>query len=501
MAPVHIIVGTTLATAAVVIGTGYVFKKFIYDPHLSHHVEAFLATHQHILNGPHLNENDHHPSNPPGSTQQQPAPVPPSKGSSTAYQDQRTRTTLRHRGRPSVSDPLTQKNSRSSEYGYEYELEESQQSRQSREGLIDREAEAGVGIAGYEDKDGDMRRGASVYELDESRLSLLGAHKSTSLIDPIRRSGGGGHNLIDMEGSGMMGLDRPDSPQDAEVREVIFKLSHTPDIQSRSSTPASFRSDKQAQSNNVNPFLSPEDPSSSSSSRQAHPLSRSYQARPSPRAELSGIAESPSDAHESRAELMPPAPSTTFSFLSLSQQSSPEQLHPHLDSLSFSSAFPIPSPLEVEPDHNDRLNELEQTPTLPDDNDNDIANDDEDDIISLPETSTTSYEDAESYTPISRALSPAVSADHHYHHHHQPASAIPVQEPISEYLGLNHIPLAQHGSGFTPGNGGPVSLPRAGVATGSRGPMSVISVSGSEAEVEAEEEGDGEWDVVSEAGR
>ncbi|ORX38873.1 hypothetical protein BD324DRAFT_617647 [Kockovaella imperatae] len=40
--PVPIIIGTTLA----VIGGGYAFKKFVYDPHLAPFIEAFLATHQ-----------------------------------------------------------------------------------------------------------------------------------------------------------------------------------------------------------------------------------------------------------------------------------------------------------------------------------------------------------------------------------------------------------------------------------------------------------------------
>ncbi|KAK4683699.1 hypothetical protein P7C73_g6531, partial [Tremellales sp. Uapishka_1] len=42
LSPIPIVIGTTLA----VIGSGYAFKKFIYDPHLAPLLEAFLQAHQ-----------------------------------------------------------------------------------------------------------------------------------------------------------------------------------------------------------------------------------------------------------------------------------------------------------------------------------------------------------------------------------------------------------------------------------------------------------------------
>ncbi|OCF37400.1 hypothetical protein I316_00521 [Kwoniella heveanensis BCC8398] len=481
MAPVHIIVGTTLATAAVVIGTGYVFKKFIYDPHLSHHVEAFLASHQHVLNRPHTVAKNDEDLSYRSAESTRAAPLPPSKGSTTALQDRHT--TLRRRSRPSVSDSQLKPVTRSSEF----ELQDRRhlRSQDGSERSFDRD-EGGSG------RDYDDGRGASVYELDESRLSLLGNHQRDDAFGSGSKRGvhpaGGVQNLIDMEASSGFDFDRPESPQDAEVREVIFKLPHTPDIQSRSSTPFPTADSLPQSQSNFNPFLSPEDPSTPAS-RMSYP-SAHQNAGPSSR--NAGSLDPPHQGLDSKflipgEQLVPPAPSTTFSFLSLSQQSSPEQLQPHLDQLSFSSAFPISSPLE-DHDNSDRLNEFEETPTL-------AGDEDEDDVISLPETSTTSYEDAESYTPISRGLSPDP------HNRLTEGAVAPEPEPISDYLGLSYVPLARP---LGIGNGErnlPVPLTRAGVVTGTRGPMSVISVSGSEAEGDAEGDGDGEWDVVSEAGR
>ncbi|WVQ97978.1 hypothetical protein IAU59_005098 [Kwoniella sp. CBS 9459] len=462
MAPVHIIVGTTLATAAVVIGTGYVLKKYIYDPHLSHHVEAFLATHQHVLNRPHAAENEPYPSHENAYS----PPIPPSKGSTTATAYKDHRTTLRRRGRPSVSD-LNPKGRLA-----EYELEERHYSHpkesQGRSyGYTQDDDRSGLGYEG---------QGASTYELDESRLSLLGDdrhQRKYSVTSTGSVAAGGVQALIDIEGPGMK-YDRPESAQDAEVREVIFRLAPTPTglSQSRSSTPASSIADTRLQSDE-NPFLSPEDPSSISS--PAHPLSLSHKGVPSPRTAIAGFPDlAPSPNNMDRTELLPPAPSTTFSFLSLSQQSSPEQIHPHLDSLSFSSAFAVSSPSDQ---GGARQVEYEGSPTIPDDNQYENDNHDDADIISLPETSTTSYEDAESYTPISRALSPEPSATAASWtdpvHNRLPPSGD--YSTLSE-LGLNYIPL---------------------VTIGSRGPMSVISVSGSEAEGDVE----GEWDIVSDVGR
>ncbi|EIW71332.1 hypothetical protein TREMEDRAFT_60262 [Tremella mesenterica DSM 1558] len=77
--PVPIILGGTLA----LIGSGYAFKKFVYDPHLAPLIEAFLASRQ-----PHK---DHYEF----------IPIPiVSAGISTARQDHPTSGHLRRRSRP-----------------------------------------------------------------------------------------------------------------------------------------------------------------------------------------------------------------------------------------------------------------------------------------------------------------------------------------------------------------------------------------------------------------
>ncbi|RXK37487.1 hypothetical protein M231_05208 [Tremella mesenterica] len=77
--PVPIILGGTLA----LIGSGYAFKKFVYDPHLAPLIEAFLASRQ-----PHK---DHYEF----------IPIPiVSAGTSTARQDHPTSGHLRRRSRP-----------------------------------------------------------------------------------------------------------------------------------------------------------------------------------------------------------------------------------------------------------------------------------------------------------------------------------------------------------------------------------------------------------------
>ncbi|WRT64847.1 uncharacterized protein IL334_001783 [Kwoniella shivajii] len=324
ISPVSVVVGTTLATAIVVIGTGYAFKKFIYDPHISHHVEALIAQHNHFQDQAH----SHSPESIPVE------PIQPSLGSSTSYRDHHT--SLRRRtGR------------RSNEFE-----------------LTDRPVEYG---------------GASAYELDESRLSLLGESPSKS---------GSVDRLIDIDDDG-----RTQSPQDQEIREVIFKLPPTP-LRSGTATPAS-----------TNPFISMED----------------------------GDEPKSNNSH-----LDPRTSSTSFSFLSLSQSSSPEVIHPPLDLATAAQRLSI-------------VEDVEGTPTVPDDEMESIAG----------TNNTAEYEDAESYTPISRALSPAIVS---------PA----VRPHVVDDMGLSYVPLVPP----------------------TRGPMSVISVEGSEFS-----EVDGEWDVLSDMGR
>ncbi|CAD6588882.1 MAG: hypothetical protein TREMPRED_005192, partial [Tremellales sp. Tagirdzhanova-0007] len=75
--PLHtvpIIIGTTLA----IVGSSYVFKKFIYDPHLAPLLEALLAAHRQTIS-------------PSPSSQRNAIPMTtPSSGTSTARRDNRT---------------------------------------------------------------------------------------------------------------------------------------------------------------------------------------------------------------------------------------------------------------------------------------------------------------------------------------------------------------------------------------------------------------------------
>ncbi|WWC67867.1 uncharacterized protein I206_101784 [Kwoniella pini CBS 10737] len=338
LSPVSVVVGTTLATAIVVIGTGYAFKKFVYDPHISHHIEALIAQHHQAHSHPYA-------AIPiPVSEEDSNVPV---EGISTSYRDHHTSLRRRNINRSS-SGPRP----------HEYELQE-RPVEHFRENVED---EANYG-------------GASKYELDESRLSLLGDHptKSTELID----------------------LDdnfRAESPQDREIQEVIFNLVPTP-LRSGSSTPSA-----------QNPFSTPDE----------------------------NLEVSHLDIQ--RGRLDPRTSSTSFSFLSLSQVSSPEQ----------TPRFPFA--------HQDE----EGTSTIADDNDTN-------DVISISDHGMTQYEDAESYTPISRSIS---------------RNSIPITSPragdrdLVGEMGLSYVPVI------------PIT----------RGAMSVISVDGSEMS-------ESDWDVVSESGR
>ncbi|ORY31038.1 hypothetical protein BCR39DRAFT_103586 [Naematelia encephala] len=270
--PLHsvpIIIGTTIA----LVGSGYAFKKFIYDPHLAPLLEALLAAHSgNALPTPRHRRPSHSYESIPIRAQ--------AVGATTARRDHQTNVRRRSAGRREALDV--------------HEL---------REPLIS---------------------GRSTHPVIEETAVLLDEHNA--MEGSPRR--GKTADLIDL------------SLEDAEVREVVFNIP-TP-IESRAASPP---------------------PLATSSIQLSTPESMSK--------------VSPSQASRS-IHLPPEVPSTTFSFLSLSQASSPDTAG-HQMPLS-----PIGRLLSINADRSAW----------------------EDDVISI-HTSTSGYEDAEAYSPISGAMSPA----------------------------------------------------------------------------------------------
>ncbi|WWD00497.1 hypothetical protein V866_007413 [Kwoniella sp. B9012] len=392
LSPVSVVVGTTIATAIVVIGTGYAFKKFVYDPHLSHHIEALISQHQ--------QQQQHRQAIPisiPVDSEEANLASTRTRGlsTSTSYTDHHTslrrRNINNHREVHGDGDEST------------YELKE-------RTYPQPKEKE-------------DRYGGASTFELDESQSDLLGESSN-----PRARAG----KLVDLVDDGDFdhGHERSESPQEREIKEVIFSLTPTP-LRSNSRTSTPLQRSGHVTPEPVNPFLSPED---------THVT----------------LYQPKDDDH-----LDPRTSSTSFSFLSLSQASSPESL-PH------TSLIPHHHQQQPQSTRDAYVEGLEDeidygTPTLADGN-----NEEEEEMITLSDidvvsVSNTEYEDAESYTPVSRSLS----------RNSNPAQVDP-SYGIVNGMGLSYIPL---------------SVPS------TRGPMSVISVDDS-ASV-----GESDWDILSETGR
>ncbi|WVQ69171.1 uncharacterized protein L199_007387 [Kwoniella botswanensis] len=392
LSPVSVVVGTTIATAIVVIGTGYAFKKFVYDPHLSHHIEALISQHQHQQQ-----QRQAIPISIPVDSEEVNLVSTRTRGlsTSTSYTDHHTslrrRNINNHREVHGDGDGLT------------YELKE-------RTYPQPKEKEDGYG-------------GASTFELDESQSNLLGESSN-----PRPRAG----KLVDLVDDGDLdhGHERSESPQEREIKEVIFSLTPTP-LRSNSRTSTPLQRSGHVTPEPVNPFLSPEDTHVS-------------------------LYQPNDDDH-----LDPRTSSTSFSFLSLSQASSPESL-PH------TSLIPHHQQQQPQLTRDAYVAELEDeidhgTPTLADG-----SNEEEEEMLTLSDidvvsVSNTEYEDAESYTPVSRSLS----------RNSNPAQVDPSYGVVNE-MGLSYIPL---------------SVPS------TRGPMSVISVDDS-ASV-----GESDWDILSETGR
>ena len=346
--PVPIIIGTTLA----LVGGGMAFKKvclmtfpslpshanaqFVYDPHLAPYIEAFIALHT--------------PSRQVESRRAVPVSVEtssPAYARSTARRDRG----VELRRRRVSNDPDD-----------------------SRQPLLS-PAHGGPDTAGRVD----------TYEPYFPDPMSTAQHQPQA---PLRRFSRDRPSFLDLNTH----LDRPSSPQDAEVREVIFNQPPTP--LRPSSTPAA------AMSVNVfHPYGAAIPDIMTSPPKVHHPLQSSLLEAPSPRTQPE---------------------STAFSFLSLSQASSPEVPHAMLGSMSGSTSLgnaldqwaAVPrsaerrDTLRLERDAREVEHPLEDDALSAIDNWADVRSSPEvrrgareEDVMSLPETSTSGYEDAESYSP------------------------------------------------------------------------------------------------------
>lgn len=255
-------------------------------------------------------------------------------------------------------------------------------------------------------------------------------------------------------------VTRPDSAQDAEVRSVIFNVPSTFSPSAPSLSPPSW-------SNSHAPV------------RLSSPTSVVGVSSPN---EERGSFGSPSHFSPVNGSGFVPAPSTTFSFLSLSQQSSPRYIPQAFNEFTF--------------DRDDRMSERAATgysgsPRVI----REGGGAREDDVISLAETSTTGFEDAEAYSPmpLSRTLSGSSGSlgSQAGNPFNRPNIAAG-DDAFIDTLGLTYVmpPLSSHVHANKPSSH---PYPQR------RGPMSVVSVSGSEAD---EGRTDSEWEAVgSEYGR
>ncbi|WVQ83384.1 hypothetical protein IAT38_005525 [Cryptococcus sp. DSM 104549] len=412
--------GPAIIGAIALVGSGYAFKKFVYDPHLAPIVEAAWAERHEFFRA----VRNRRETNEPIAVA---VPAhPPSVGTSTSVKSEDHANHLRKR-------TSAQRSSGS------LELEEMP--------LLPR----GVGL----------ENGASVEVPGPSKPKRVNRRRTSADSNPFddpparRRS----HSESDREltPKPLIEIDdaRPASAQDAEVREVIFSM----------------------------PSELPSAPSHAGQSGTASP-----------------------------ATSRPPAPSTTFSFLSLSQQSSPESMPAVIDSFSLGGAARRLDTGEgsVEGAGSGTGDALEaQSTTTLDDARSTATLDDarsatfDDDIVSLPDTtlSGSGYEDAESYSPppLFRALTPTAAA--------QTASGALSPSGSGSgagaRTGLLGLARASSDDETAAGELGmsyvfPTPLAAIGI---SRGPQSVISISESEAEAEDGWRTDSEWEAVgSEAG-
>ena len=282
----------------------------------------------------------------------------------------------------------------------------------------------------------------------------------------------------------LINLDRPSSSQDAEIREVVFNLPPTP-----------LRS------------VSPSSPADTT----PRPGSTSHLPD-----HLSVHEQNDERANEGGNRL----PSTTFSFLSLSQASSPEVSNAALAQMSLSvasatepwgemsdfaplSPAPAPRNREMSATSADVWARIE-VPTLTANNLVRLAQGDgrghdhtrdtrDEDVLSLAETSTSGYIDAESYTP--GMLSPM-----RIHTAWSSPAGLPVSNDLLTERNLravDNIPPVSLGpiARARPGKGQIERREPTNEVKKPRGTMSVVSLSESEGWG-----GDSDWEGRSEAG-
>lgn len=244
------------------------------------------------------------------------------------------------------------------------------------------------------------------------------------------------------------------SPQDAEIRSVIFNYPSPP--LTRSSTPS------------IRLAAEPYPSIYTVAAPPAPPLS--------PHVRHSGLAVDSLGVTETGNEVG--AASTTFSFLSLSQASSPEVPTRMLDSWACADAEGSTVRTQEE-----RGGEHQHVMDV------------EDDLISHPGTAISDYIDAETYTPFGeRSISPSYPA----------FPDIPFRDlsPASAGHSESFGRVAMHGAGDQAGDAEMIpedlglsfvrlkSLEQDPRKEGPRGPMSVVSLS------ESDEGGSEDWEAV-----
>lgn len=384
--------------------------QFIYDPHLAPYIEALLAAHRQSVR-----------STPVRHRHADSVPVP-SVGVSSARREHHTK--LRRRT--------------SRQVGAEHELLDNQRSYESEGGVRRRPIDDGKLEKKGGSEDGRMRSPVgdenvwrrrdieedademwgrpSAYDLKDSVLLITDTperSRSYSHPSPSRRISDSVQPLIDLDP-----IPHPTTTPEEEIRSVIFNYAPTPAThQSGSATPAHPTS--------ANPFLT--------------------SATITPDIHVNPSAAPVNLTIPGRVENLDDSMS--------------------MSSLSFSKTFsPPPAQAGLGGMSADQWASLSMS----------SSRREEDDLISLPETSTSGYEDAETYSPVSRALSPV-----RIH-----SAFSPPHNPVLP----SHI--ASEGDGLVDELGLSYAIPLSGVQ---RGPMSVVSLS----ESEGEEIGDG-WRSESE---